>query len=185
MKFKTLRWEEIYKRLPKDKPLLGAEIGVWSGKTSAYLLEHLPLLTMYMIDVWDDPQNNPTFLASGAKMAKFPKEAFDKAYAQVQEIQLKYSDRSHIFKMHSVLASWRFVDNTLDFIFIDGDHSYESVKQDIFCWYGKVREGGLFCGHDLNPVKRGFYGVKQAVYERFSKEEVELADDHTWFVIKK
>jgi hypothetical protein len=180
-----MRWEEIYKRLPKDKPIIGAEIGVWTGKTSSYLIENLPNLTMYMIDAWADPVTIPSFFNSGAKMARFDKSVYDSAYNTVQQIQLKYPDRSFVIKDISLRASWRFNGNTLDFVFLDGDHSYEGLSLDMDLWYPKVKLGGLFCGHDYNPADKGFRGVKKAVNEWFEPDEFELGDDHTWFHIKK
>lgn len=47
-----------------------------------------------------------------------------------------------------------------DMVFIDGDHSYESVKRDVSYWYDKAASGALVCGHDIT-----FPQVKQAVSE--------------------
>jgi len=49
-----------------------------------------------------------------------------------------------------------------DMVFIDGDHSYESVKKDIQKWEPELSFGGLFCGHDLDYR---FPGVQQALQE--------------------
>jgi hypothetical protein len=180
MKFETMRWEEIYKRLPKDRPLIGAEIGVWTGKTSGYLLENLPMLTMYMIDAWDDPKNNPSFFQSGAKMARYDRDVYEDAYNRVMDIHNKYPDRSVVIRSYSLDAVKMFEDSFFDFSFIDGDHSYEGVKSDTIMWLPKVKAGGLFCGHDYNPdPNKGFRGVKKAVDEIFPLAE--LGDDHTWF----
>ena len=44
--------------------------------------------------------------------------------------------------------SSRFSDASLDFVFIDADHSYVVTKADIAIWRSKVRTGGILCGHD-------------------------------------
>lgn len=49
----------------------------------------------------------------------------------------------------SVEAVKMFPDNYFDFIYIDGDHSYKSVSEDMGLWYPKLRVGGLFAGHDF------------------------------------
>lgn len=56
-----------------------------------------------------------------------------------------------------------------DFVFIDGDHSYESVKQDITNWLPFLERGGIISGHDYycHPGEYYFPGVKQAVDELF------------------
>lgn len=59
-------------------------------------------------------------------------------------------------------ASLDFPDNFFDLIYIDGDHSYQSVKQDILLWIGKVKKKGIIAGHDYN-----WSGVEKAVNEIF------------------
>ena len=48
----------------------------------------------------------------------------------------------------------------LDFIFIDGDHSYERCYEDLNLWYNKVRPGGIFAGHDFSLP-----GVNKALHQ--------------------
>ncbi|NOR90110.1 MAG: hypothetical protein GQ524_07625 [Anaerolineales bacterium] len=55
----------------------------------------------------------------------------------------------------------------VDFVFIDGDHSYDHVKADVQAWLPHIREGGILCGHDYGWDK--WAGVKQA----FDEEMVE------------
>jgi cephalosporin hydroxylase len=69
-----------------------------------------------------------------------------------------------------------------DLVFIDADHSYEAVKEDIAMYSRVIREGGTLSGHDYNP--EGFPGVCQAVNE-FAKEndlKVELHDGYVWSI---
>ena len=51
-------------------------------------------------------------------------------------------------QMASIAAAATFADATLDFVFIDADHSYEAAKADIAAWRSKVKPGGILCGHD-------------------------------------
>ncbi len=175
------RVEEICKRLPKNVPIIGAEIGVWKGRTSESLLENLPNLTLYMIDAWADPVTIPSFFNSGAKMAGFPKESYDRAFDQVYQIHLKYYNRSFIRRLTSIEAAVEFKNNYFDFIFLDGDHSFEGMSLDLETWLPKLKTGSLFCGHDYdNPyADYASKGVKKAVDERF--KDIELGQDHTWF----
>jgi hypothetical protein len=48
------------------------------------------------------------------------------------------------------------------FIYIDGDHSYLSVRADLDCWWRRLREGGILAGHDYHPDHPG---VMRAVKE--------------------
>ena len=60
-------------------------------------------------------------------------------------------------------------DRSLDLLFIDALHDYESVRDDISYWQPKVKHGGIICGHDYE--NRRFPGVKQAVHEVFDVVE--------------
>ena len=67
-----------------------------------------------------------------------------------------------LLRMTSKDAVNQFADASVDFIFIDGNHTYEYVKQDIELWWPKVKCGGMMSGHDY-----GEGGVSRAVDERF------------------
>jgi hypothetical protein len=68
--------------------------------------------------------------------------------------------------MSSVDASKLYEDESLDFVFLDADHSYEGVRSDIEAWLPKVKRGGIFAGHDFAHY---FPGVMRAVLERFAQ----------------
>ena len=53
-------------------------------------------------------------------------------------------------QMTSVEASKLYKDDSLDFVFIDADHKYESVVEDILAWFPKVKNGGIIGGHDYH-----------------------------------
>jgi len=63
----------------------------------------------------------------------------------------------------STEAATEYEDHSLDFVWIDGDHSYEAVVQDITAWLPKVKPGGWMGGHDYNHPQHE--GVKQACCE--------------------
>lgn len=56
---------------------------------------------------------------------------------------------------------------TVDLIFIDADHSYEAVKQDIDVWKNKLKSSGILAGHDIL-----WESVKQAVDEKFNNDYI-------------
>ena len=61
----------------------------------------------------------------------------------------------------------KYEDETIDFIFIDADHEYDGVIQDIKIWYPKVKKGGVIAGHDYTEY---FSGVIKAVKEYFGED---------------
>lgn len=66
-------------------------------------------------------------------------------------------------------AARHYADGSLDFVFIDADHGYNSVTRDIDAWRSKVKPGGIFAGHDYTVE---IPDVIRAVNERFARFEV-------------
>ncbi len=66
-----------------------------------------------------------------------------------------------------------FEDGSVDFVFIDADHVYDRVKEDILAWLPKVKPGGIIAGHDYNAP----HGVERAVNEIFGTKVVPIPSD--------
>lgn len=72
----------------------------------------------------------------------------------------------------------KLADASLDAAYVDGDHSYQAVKADLYALYPKIKKGGFLMGHDyeFNPNKAPhelepmILGVAQAVHE-FCQEQ--------------
>ena len=73
--------------------------------------------------------------------------------------------------MTSAQAHGFVEDHSIDCVFIDGDHRYQFVKQDIELWRAKLKPGGWLTGHD-----RDWAPVKRAVDEAFPAGMLELPD---------
>lgn len=98
----------------------------------------------------------------------------DELYLQAYQTLSVYGKRSAIIRQSSEVASKIISDDSLDFCYIDANHSYEECKADIERWYPKVKEGGYFCGHDYCDFHKG---VKKAVDETgwaFSTTELDF-----------
>lgn len=127
----------------------GAEIGVLYGDTSHHLLNEFPRLNLYSVDpylAYDEPDRT--------------QPSMDKFEAEARTKLAPFGARSIMMKTTSVQAAPTITDNTLDFVFIDAQHTYEAVKEDIETWFPKVRPGGLITGHDYR-----WDGVNRAVNE--------------------
>jgi len=81
-------------------------------------------------------------------------------------------------------AGGEIEDGSLDFVYIDADHSYGFVKKDIEIWTKKVKSGGLVGGHDYDPGR--FDGVVKAVNEYCKKNKIHFETKNVdWFFWKK
>jgi len=175
---KRYRWNAILDRLPNDVPLIGAEIGVLNGNTAYRILGARPLLIHYMVDPWTAPEKDSSYYLTGDSNSLKPAREHEIAYKRTLKRVEFAGDRAIILRMYSVEAEKIIKDNSLDFVFIDGDHSYAGVKKDIKLWLPKVKKGGWIGGHDYNHSR--LPGVKKAVDEVFNN--LELDDNRTWFV---
>jgi hypothetical protein len=63
-----------------------------------------------------------------------------------------------------------FENESVDLVFIDAEHTYDSVKKDILSWLPKIKKGGTISGHDFMA---GHEGVERAVFECFDKNSVQ------------
>jgi Methyltransferase domain len=82
--------------------------------------------------------------------------------------------------MDSKEAAAYVPDGSLDFVFIDADHSYEGCKADIQAWLPKLKPSGFISGHDYDNTDFPCFGVKQAVDEIFGPPET--GANFTWRV---
>jgi hypothetical protein len=160
--------------------LRGAEIGVFKGEMSAQLLLGHLGLQLVMADRWQrspDDFSDPSFYSQRQSF-------FDEARQTALEATAFAQERRSVIAKPSVLAAQEVECGTLDFVFVDADHSYEGCKQDIEAWYPKLKDGGLLCGHDYERLKYPREGVKRAVDEFAAAKQlhVEKDKDNTWFI---
>lgn len=80
-------------------------------------------------------------------------------------------DRVVVILAKSTRAADLFDPETVDFCFIDADHSYESVLADIGAWWPKIKPGGQLAGHDYRQSAPWLVGVTPAVHEFFGVED--------------
>ena len=143
------RWDLLASLLPADS--VGAEVGVLKGRNATSLLELRADLFLYLIDPFNIPHGRHTVrdVSQAEDVARFKLHPF--------------SDQVQFIKRSSLGAAPTFSDSSLDWVFIDADHHYSSVKADIWAWIPKVRPGGALLGHDYRSPR--WPGVKQAVDE--------------------
>ena len=153
----TRRYHVLNEHIREFGFKVGAELGVSSGDNFFHLLNANPNLFLYGIDTWvlqkdnkiEDYDIDEKITLKQRKKTVFSKIPF-------------YGERCKIYEERTDRAHKHFENDSLDFIFIDADHSYKSVKRDIKLWTPKVKTTGMIFGHDLN-----WGSVARAVGESF------------------
>lgn len=158
------------KHFPEGQLLRGIEIGVAAGDNSLSILKELAVDKLFLIDpyvayefdgrIWDASTD---YAIAHTKLAKYP-----------QVVWSRKTSESAIREFQN--------EEAVDFVYIDGNHSYESVKKDIMLYYPLIRNNGLIGGHDYTPYTKT---VMRAVDEFAEETKVEL---HTvfpdwWFIV--
>lgn len=177
------RAREIRSRVKEGA--IGAEIGVFAAALSTRLLENSDI-NLIMVDSWTT-HGDGQYADSGDFHATLTQDQQD-AYFEMSQNRVKFANgRAKIIRKSSVEAAEEVPDSSLDFIFIDADHSYEGCKADIAAWSGKVKDGGLISGHDYKNTEYPCFGVEKAVDEFIAARglSLELGDNFTWFAKKE
>jgi hypothetical protein len=76
-----------------------------------------------------------------------------KRFSNVEKLfdaRIRWHTNIEKIKQSSVVASERFEDASLDFVYIDGDHKYSAVQEDIAKWLPKIKKDGVIGGHDFD-----------------------------------
>jgi hypothetical protein len=177
-----IRAKEILDRLPPG-PVRGAEIGVFCGEMSAKLLAGRKDLTLVMVDSWAGDGRD--YYDRVDFHSRLTQEQQDDSFRRAKNAVQLFGERAIIIQNKSSVASMFTADSSLDFVFIDADHSYEGCKADIDAWLPKLKLGGLLCGHDYGHEDAyPDFGVTRAVDEfvALSGLALELGENYTWFV---
>jgi hypothetical protein len=162
---------------------VGVEVGVATGKFTRIMFDLNPGVKIYGIDTWQVYREYPDYRRQ---------RTLDGAYAlAMAALAPELESGQCIFiKKQSMDAVKDFLDESVDFVFIDGNHSYEYTRDDIREWTKKVRKGGIVSGHDYVEVHN--VGVIQAVQEYIKQHpeyKLKLTKETgrnrpTWYFIK-
>jgi hypothetical protein len=173
---KWFNYQEIYKRIvesaPEGEHIL--EVGAWKGASTSYLAveaQHKKL-RIDVVDTWagSDEHKDISDIKENSLFGTF----IDNLRPVINLINPIRTD--------SVSASKMYADESLDAVFIDADHKYESVRADILAWMPKVKKGGILAGHDYMDA---WGGVIKAVNETLSRFEIiECPTNKCWLWIK-
>ncbi len=143
------RWDILIDLINKIQAKNIVEIGVSVGKNATEIIQKCKLNNFYLVD--PDPHG----VFNYGFFCNYPEAKF--------------------LRLRSIQASKCIEDNSLDIVYIDGQHNYESVIEDIMYWTPKIRAGGIICGHDYivgYPVEEA---LKKIYADRLN--EINLEED--------
>ncbi len=168
--------EPLYRRMVQEAQdgARFVEIGVWKGKSAAFMAVEIAnskkKIDLFLVDHFkgsvehqDDPDVKHDTI-----------EAICKENLQPVSSMIKY------IVMSSVAAASTFQDESLDFVYVDGSHEYQDLKDDIHAWMPKLKKGGVMAGDDYGVGVHP--DVKRAVDELFPFAQKE---GFVWIVRKE
>lgn len=157
--------------------ITGCELGTSYGFNLVYFLENLENISkVYAIDPYMAYHDGPSGLV--------PQEVMDKVMSLFLENLEPFSNKLTFLNEPSDTAHRHIPSGSLDYIFIDGDHSYDAVYKDLRNYFDKVKPGGIFSGHDFS-----WEGVTRAVYEfrgeKGIKTPLQKCANDVWYWVKE
>lgn len=181
---KEALWERI---LRTSGASTVAEIGVWKGDYAQHLLQHCSAIERYyMIDPWRTlPDWNKPYNVSP--------ETFDKCLEETMAKTEFAASKRVILRGRTKEVIDRIPDNSLDFAYLDGDHTLRGITIDLISVLPKIKEGGLIGGDDFlkNPWRHHSRAYEPTLVCPFSVYFAEAMDlpiralPFTQFVIEK
>lgn len=144
---------DLYKII--DLSLPGAELGVASGEFSRDIL-NWGIAKLYCVDAWQNLNQK----GDGG----FPQEWHEDNFRKAKDLLKQFGDRAILLRGLTYQMASHIEYNSLGFINIDADHSYEGVTLDINSWWPNLKRGGVMAFHDFQEPA---YGVARAVTDFF------------------
>lgn len=154
------------------------EIGTWKGQSSAFLaVEIINSGKKIKLDCIDNFTGS--VIEPGQMLDRDNKEG---RLLEVFKNNMKpVEGHYNVIQGDSAETASLYQDGSLDFVFIDASHDYESFRKDLLAWFPKVKVGGLFAGHDFaNP----YPGIVKAVTEHLAHEQIYVTSSTCWFINK-
>ena len=151
------------------------EVGSWKGKSSTYMgveiINSGKHIKFDCIDTWlGSIEHTHSGSTHYEPLLEIKDGLYNKFLTNIEPLKSVINP----IRMTSVEASKLYEDESLDFVYIDGAHDYDSVYDDIQHWFPKVKVGGYIGGDDLD-----WKGVNTAVYDNFEDNFISIKGK-TW-----
>jgi hypothetical protein len=158
------------------------EIGVAFAGHLDNILQNTNIKKAYGVDPYFLQETSTDSFSYDSKV--YDQNDYDNLYIFAKERLDKHGERVELVRESSNIAKDRFSEESIDIVFIDAEHTYDGVKQDIKIWEEKVRKGGVISGHDYDHPN--FPGVKNAVDEWCAIRNYNLYVEkgYVWWVTK-
>jgi predicted O-methyltransferase YrrM len=161
-------YEDLYSEMVErfDNGSHFVEVGVWKGMSACYMAVEIinsgKNIKFDCVDTWDFVETSD----------EIKKEQFNDLFKIFSENIEPVKNNIGIIRSISWEGAKNYNDESLDFVFIDAGHDYESVIKDLNAWYPKVKKGGVISGHDYHynvgvfPAVNDFFTGKQNVKQK-------------------
>lgn len=153
--FGYFTWEGLYSSMVEKLPngSVVVELGAFHGRSLYYFImesvKQRKTFKIYSVDTF-------TFVPDIISYSELKKSFWDNL--------IGFTDKFTLIEGNTWESAIMFQDNSVDFLFIDAGHDYDSAIRDITCWLPKMKKGSVMAGHDYG---NGFEGVERAVDEVF------------------
>ena len=148
-------YEELYSTIVNKFPSGShfVEVGTWKGRSACYMAVEIinshKDIQFDCVDTWQPI----------ATEKDIPEELYKELYGTFLDNIAPVKERINPVQAVSWEGAAFYADESLDFVFIDAAHDYESVTKDLKAWYPKVKKGGVIAGHDYRRDCGAFYAV--------------------------
>ena len=155
-------------RLPKQA--VCAEIGVWTGDFSDQILSMTLPRELHLIDPWSFQPIYPNrWYGGGAAKSQADMDGIHQSVVR----RFQGCPNVWVHRLESHRAAEQFATATFDWVYIDANHCYEAVKQDLATWLPKLKPNGLLTGDDVNwPGEDGSRPVRRALQDFLNEREI-------------
>ena len=170
-----MNYEELYSEMVNKFPSGShfVEVGSWVGRSACYLgveiINSGKDIKLDCVDTWLGAPElmNEDVIVNGTLYSDFIRN-IEPLKDIIKPIRLTSTQASHLYE-----------DESLDFVFIDADHTKEGFSADMSCWFPKVKKGGVIAGHDYDyPV------IKEILHNVFGND-IKVLLPNTWIHYKK
>jgi len=146
------------------------EIGSYQGESTIIFQKNFPNSKIFAVDFWLNNYDEREVNINSFNMMDVENnfDVLTKSYSNIIKIKMSSSDFSNII-----------ADNSIDFIYIDGDHSYKGITNDLINWKNKIKKGGYIGGHDYNDIQ--IDTIIKAILENFPNYKINIFESN-WLI---